>query len=160
MTDVQPVIIDSVADTAQRLTGTTSVIVPPVTNEGYAGVYLNNGVAMYPMGISGTGAATYAPFTISRPHKLLKVEFMVLTSIGALDATSTNILIKRRKTNTVNVGGTALLTIFSTGGAQAVDSVVFVGGDQYTYSAINSYIIVSTIPNTDILYGYFYVQYL
>lgn len=155
----QPVIIDRELTTQNKLTYSTANYPPPPTAEGVAGKSLGNGLVVYYLNVLGTGSAANAPVTITKAHRLVRFEMVVTnTTTGALDATSTNILLKVRENN-VSASNNVQLTLFSTNGAQPVDSVVFAGGQGWE-SENRTYIWTSTVSASDTIFGYLVVQYL
>lgn len=148
----------------QKLTKGVGVVpVPPATTIGGSvnGVICGNGIVMYHTNSTMTGSAASQPLTIPKAHRFIRAEFQMTNSSNAPDATATTILLKRIDPyiNPPGTTGGNQITLFSTNGAQAVDSVVFLGGTGYEADA-GTYIITGTGTNTDILYVRFYVQFI
>jgi hypothetical protein len=135
-------------------------VIPPPIN-GWIGTYVGNGVCSYiPQGSTGafamTGSQTTETFQPPRGHALLRAEFQVLTSSNQPDASATNIELQVANPFI----GSAGLTIASTNGTVADDSVVFEFESSGWANRGRQYIILSTAPNTDVLTVEFLIQYI
>lgn len=144
------------------LTSTAIPSVPPLVINGLAvGTSLGRGYVKYgSSNVAVTGAAQSLRFQISRPHRILRVEFtQIVTSSGADDATGINITFNRFWTD-LNAAkpNTSNNAIFSTNGNQAVSSVNFVGGIGYEFDQA-SYLINFTGQNNDTLIINLYVEF-
>lgn len=154
-----PIIVDREATTIDKLTQATSTSgVPQVTTIGgvVAGISLGNGLVLYRSNTGVNGASQNMPIVVPKAHRLVRVEFVQATSSGTNDATGISITLKRQDPYAAAANQISLL---STNGTQAVDSVVFVGATGWEADA-SIYIINFTGQNTDTLYVRFYVQYL
>lgn len=138
--------------------------IPPLVTTGTGNTALSsqalpNGLVYYRTNSAQTGSATNQPLYVPRPHRLVRIEFeQIVTSSGALDATGINIVLKREDP-TMTTPASSQISLMSTNGTQAVDSVVFVFGTGWE-SDTAKYIITATGQNNDTLYSRIYIQYL
>ena len=162
MVDVIRVIIDRDATTASKITkAVTPQIAPTVTTSvgTMNGSSLVDGVCKYTEVIAQTGSVVITPLFIPKPHRLMRIDLLTtVATTGALDATATTVIFKR-SVNTITTNPAAAVTIFSTNGAQATDSVVIVGGNQFVEDGCE-YLLLTTAAATDNINVYVYVEYL
>lgn len=125
----------------------SQAIPPPITPSANLSVGLGSGFVRYTFTNASTGAAQALNITVPKAHKFRRLEVQqVVTSTGLADATGLNLILARRN----KITGGDQVTLFSTNGSQAVDSVVFVGGDNWISDGV-TYQVKWTGQNNDTL---------